>query len=332
MRVHLYRCYWFRRWGFGLGAIPMIARLCAGASAVYIHGIATWPTTLAAISCVLLRKRFIVAPRGGLMPDYVTLVKRNKRHKWWYYRLLTLPTLRHAAVIHCTSDLEARGVHDLLGGDPPTVTIPNGLHSRDYRVLPRAQGPGLKLCFLGHIQREKGINRFAELWLDERGENDRLIVAGRGTDVVYLAGFRRLLARAGDAIRYRGYVGRDAVVEILAESDFLVLPSGLEPGGGLRENFGNVVLEAMAAGRPVLVTRGLPWDQVEARGAGLVFDPTESSIREVLGRARELGAAEWTVMSREARAYAQEAFEVDRLAGRLWGRLVDWRSDSPALT
>jgi len=48
-------------------------------------------------------------------------------------------------------------------------------------------------------------------------------------------------------------------MELLATSNFLVLPSGLEEAGGMRENFGNVVAEAMASGRPVLVARGLAW-------------------------------------------------------------------------
>ena len=78
VKVRLYRCYGFRRWGFGLGAIPMILRLCLQMPVIYIHGIATWPSTLAAIFCTLLRRPFMVAVHGGLMPEHVDLIRQHK--------------------------------------------------------------------------------------------------------------------------------------------------------------------------------------------------------------------------------------------------------------
>ena len=62
--VWLYHCYGFRRWGFGLGAIPELFKLCLQAPVVYIHGIATWPSSLAAVFCMLLRRPFMVAVHG----------------------------------------------------------------------------------------------------------------------------------------------------------------------------------------------------------------------------------------------------------------------------
>ncbi|MDD5034715.1 MAG: glycosyltransferase, partial [Methylococcaceae bacterium] len=115
VEVTLYRCYGFRRWGFGLGAIPKLFALCRKAPVVYIHGIATWPATLAAVFCSLLRRPFMVAVHGGLMPEHVELIRRRKPHKWLYYQWLTLPTLRQAHAVHCTSETEADGVRGLLG-------------------------------------------------------------------------------------------------------------------------------------------------------------------------------------------------------------------------
>jgi len=39
---------------------------------------------------------------GGLMPEHVDLIRREKPHKWLYYRWLTFPTLRRAIAVHCT--------------------------------------------------------------------------------------------------------------------------------------------------------------------------------------------------------------------------------------
>jgi glycosyltransferase involved in cell wall biosynthesis len=326
--VNLFRCYGFRRWGFGLGAIPKLLNLCITAPAVYIHGIATWPSTLAAVFCALLRRRFMVAVHGGLMPEHVALIRREKPHKWLYYKLLTFPTLRRAVAIHCTSETEAQGVRDVLGRDARILLVPNGIDSRDVAVAEYPDKAGVQICFLGHIQREKGINAFIRAWLRSRGPADRLVIAGRSVDGPYFEEFKALLRQAGGLITYRGYIDRAEVMELLAGSHFLVLPSGLEEAGGMRENFGNVVAEAMAAGRPVLVARGLAWDQVEALGAGFVFDRSEASVLDALRRVQALSRPDWERMSRNARYYAERQFDPVRLGERVWQVLTGRRPDA----
>ena len=318
VEVQLYHCYGFRRWGFGLGAIPKLFKLCLQAPVVYIHGIATWPSTLAAIFCILLRRPFMVAVHGGLMPEHVELIRREKPHKWLYYRWLTFPTLRRAIAVHCTSDTEADGVRNVLGEDARILLVPNGIDSRDIQVTHYPAGEGLKLCFLGHIQQEKGINAFIRAWLKIRQPADQLVIAGRSVDGAYFEEFQALVEQAQGAISYRGYLERGEVMELLDASHFLVLPSGLEEAGGMRENFGNVVAEAMAAGRPVLVAKGLAWDHLEALGLGLVFDRTEASVCDVLRKAQALDRLTWEQMSWNGRQYVEHQLDPVKLGERVW--------------
>ncbi|MDP1667300.1 MAG: glycosyltransferase family 4 protein [Methylobacter sp.] len=316
--VRLYRCYGFRRWGFGLGAIPELFKLCLQAPVVYIHGIATWPSTLAAVFCTLLRRPFMVAVHGGLMPEHVDLIRRQKPHKWLYYKWLTFPTLRRAIAVHCTSETEAEGVRNVLGEDARILLVPNGIDSRDLNVAEYPAGEGLKLCFLGHIQQEKGINAFIRAWLKVRNPEDRLVIAGRSVDGAYFEEFQALVEQAQGAISYSGYLERGEVMDLLASSHFLVLPSGLEAAGGMRENFGNVVAEAMASGRPVLVAKGLAWDHLEAFEAGFVFDRTEASVCEVLRKAQTLNSVEWERMSRNGRQYVEQQLDPVKLGEQVW--------------
>lgn len=327
--VRLYRCYGFRRWGFGLGAVPELFKLCLQAPVVYIHGIATWPSTLAAVFCTLLRRPFMVAVHGGLMPEHVDLIRRQKPHKWLFYKWLTFPTLRRAIAVHCTSDTEAEGVRNVLGGNARILLVPNGIDSRDLKIAEYPAGEGVKLCFLGHIQQEKGINAFIRAWLKVRNPEDSLVIAGRSVDGAYFEEFQALVEQAQGAISYSGYLERGEVMDLLASSHFLVLPSGLEEAGGMRENFGNVVAEAMAAGRPVLVARGLAWDQLESFGAGFVFDRTEASVCDVLRKAQSLECLEWEQMSRYGRQYVEQQLDPIKLGERIWRVLK--RSDQADL-
>jgi glycosyltransferase involved in cell wall biosynthesis len=320
--VKLYRCYGFRRWGFGLGAIPEIFKLCRQAPRLYIHGIATWPSTLAAVFCVLLRRPFMVAVHGGLMPEHVALIRQRKPHKWLFYKWLTFPTLRRAIAVHCTSNTEAQGVAEVLANDARILLVPNGIDSREFQVADCPQSEGIQICFLGHVQQEKGINAFIRAWLKTRRPTDRLVVAGRSVDGAYFEEFQALLAQGQGAISYQGYLPVSDVKQLLADSHFLVLPSGLEEIGGMRENFGNVVAEAMAAGRPVLVAKGLAWDHLAAYGAGLVFERNEASVCAVLRQTQVVSPATWQEMSLRSRQYVERELDPLKLGDKVWDALT----------
>ena len=63
---------------------------------------------------------------------------------------------------------------------------------------------------------------------------------------------------------------------VFRESDVFVLPS-------YSENFGMVVVEAMAAEKPVVITKGVGISkEVEAAGAGIVIDKDEKQLAEAI--------------------------------------------------
>ncbi|PKU24465.1 glycosyltransferase [Telmatospirillum siberiense] len=317
VRVDLFRAILFKRWGFGPGALLSVLRSCLAAHTVYICGIANWPTTLAALVCTCLRRPFVVAPRGGLMRSTVATIKADKPHKWLFYRCLTLPTMRAAAYIHITSDLEQQGIRDLLP-EARSVLVPNGLDLTSWPIAPTARQKRLTFCYVGRISREKGINRFLEIWLANRQQGERVIVVGdvqgRGN---YGDRFKALVEQSAGAIELTGYLPRNEISTVLAHSDFLVLPSGIE-ANDIRENFGNCVAESLASGRPVLVSKGLAWDFAETDGLGLLFDKTEENIAAAIERARAIPDETYARMCRTARSYAENNLDINVTSDKLW--------------
>jgi len=119
------------------------------------------------------------------------LIRQRKPHKWLYYKCLTFPPC--AALSPCIAPATPRlkAVRNVLGEDARILLVPNGIDSRDIHVTQYPAGEGMKLCFLGHVQQEKGINAFIRAWLKVRNPSDRLVIAGRSVDGAYFESFRR---------------------------------------------------------------------------------------------------------------------------------------------
>jgi phosphatidyl-myo-inositol alpha-mannosyltransferase len=118
-----------------------------------------------------------------------------------------------------------------LGGD--AILIPNGLYVDRFDVPPRPEwrGDGGTLCFLGRV--------------DEPRKGLRVLVAGPG-DVEEARA--QIPPEHRDAVTFLGGVSDEDKAAMLASSDIYVAP---HTGG---ESFGIVLVEAMAAGAPVLAS------------------------------------------------------------------------------
>jgi glycosyltransferase involved in cell wall biosynthesis len=119
------------------------------------------------------------------------------------------------------------------------------------------------LLYVGRIASEKGLNvliKAANL-LEESGSSFKLILVGDGPA-------REQLAKAShDNIVFLGYKSGRELQELYASGDIFVFPSSTE-------TFGNVILEAMCSGLPVVAARaGGVKDNVIDMYNGLTFQP-----------------------------------------------------------
>lgn len=106
-------------------------------------------------------------------------------------------------------------------------------------------GRGGYALYVGRLSPEKGIRTLLEGWARLR-RRVPLIIAGDGP----LAPQVRDAAARIEGIRYVGWRDRAGVQALMADAALLVVPSIFY------ESFGQVVIEAFAAGTPVLTTAG----------------------------------------------------------------------------
>ena len=149
---------------------------------------------------------------------------------------------------------------------------------------------GKRLLFVGRLAAVKGIHILLEALASARQIDQYITLSliGDGPDRPALEAQARQMG-LGDAVTFLGYQSQSYVAEALGRHDALVLPS-------FAEGVPVVLMEAMAAARPVVATRvGGVAELVEDGVSGRLVAPGNpevlcAAIHEVLGTP-EMGAA-----------------------------------------
>lgn len=154
------------------------------------------------------------------------------------------------------------------------------------------------LLFLSRLHEKKGCDLLFQAFAKTASAAPDLDLVMAGPDQVGLeAKLRRIAAENGIASRvhWPGMLSGDIKWGALRACDAFVLPSH-------QENFGISVVEALAAGRPVLISNQVNiWPDIYADGIGLVDDDTSECTIRLLHRWLALSPAERGAMA--ARAY-----------------------------
>ncbi len=261
---------------------------------VHLHSVFLWPTAAAARAAVRAGVPYLLAPRGMLVRDL--LRRRGRLRKALWIGLVERRTLARAAGLHATSALEAEQAAALGLRLPPVFVVPNGVEPEPWDGEEAALAPAVRevlrqpfLLFLGRLSWKKGLDRLVGALAQVPGAV--LALAGPD-DEHYRPQLERQARELGvdDRVRFLGPVDGKDKAALLHRTAALVLPS-------YSENFGNAALEAMAAGRPVVVTPevGLA-APVRESGAGIVVEGEPRRLGEALrgliadpGRADEMG-------------------------------------------
>ncbi len=252
----------------------------AGFDVVHLHSVFLWPTAAAARAAERAGVPDLLAPRGMLVPDL--LRRRGRWRKAAWLRFVERRTLVHAAGLHVTAELEAEEARKLDLPLPRFFVVPNGI---DPEPVPSPDAPAAPvrdllagppvLLYLGRLSWKKGLDRLIPSLARVPGAV--LAVAGNDEEGIrpQLEALSREAGVAG-RVRFLGPVDGADKAALLHGCAALVLPS-------YSENFGNSVLEAMAAGRPVAVTPevGLAGVVREER-AGIVTDGDPALLGDAL--------------------------------------------------
>ena len=288
------------------------------------------PTGLLALYVhFVLKKPYVLALRGSDVPGY--------DHSNWYmaplHRLL-MPLTRYLWKRAAKVTVLSRGLDALARSTCPdveTVVISNAIDPDVFPAKPTATsaaqpGAPLRLLTVCRMVRRKGLNFLIEAMQELRKDGIELDLIGSGQEWQSVA---QLIEKRGleDCVTMLGYVPRDQLYHYYHQADIFVLPS-------LSESFGQVLLEAMSCGLPIVATTvgGIP-ETIRPERNGVLIPPADP--RAIVDAVRHLAAqpALRDEIGRRNAAHVRNRYSWAAVAGQyetLYQRALSGELDEPA--
>lgn len=221
---------------------------------LHIHALFSYPSTVAMAIARLKKVPYIVQPHG-LLCEWS--LQQKSRKKQIYLQLVERANLNASQALHFTTQQEQLEV-SLLGLKPSNFVLPLGIfpstpignaHQRLHQLLNIPANEPI-ILFLSRLHPKKGLDYLIRA-LSKSHHRFTFIIAGSGS-LEYQAYIKSLVFSTGLANRtiLVGFVQGEFKDILIQGSDLFVLTSH-------SENFAIVVLEALVAGLPLLITPGV---------------------------------------------------------------------------
>lgn len=248
------------------------------ADGIHIHGMWQQSSVAAGRAAIAQHKPYVVSAHGMLEP---WALRNHRVRKQIYSLFIERSILRHAGCLHALTQAEAEAYRRYAGRRPVAI-IPNGVTTPQtfspqpfLDAFPQLAGKRIVL-FLGRLHPKKGVDLLVQAWLDLAATHSdaTLVIAGPDSEGMR-SHLETLSATHRDSVVFTGMLDSTLKWSALAASECFVLPSHSE---GLSMG----VLEAMAAGKPVLLTPECNMPQVADHGAGWLVHAQVGELTEAL--------------------------------------------------
>lgn len=248
-------------------------------------------------------KSVVLSPRGELMSAAIdhkgTFYGFLKRIFFFIIRLLYWDHV----VYHATSEDELSSIHKYMGRYCRSILVPN------YMILPDVVNNTFVLnrkdylLYVGRLNAIKNIDELIRSLLLSNvflKSNLTLKIAGEkdGEYYEYLLNLIKSLSLEG-RVEFLGTVTGEQKNILYANAKCLCLMSK-------SENFGNVVIEALRQGTPVIASTGTPWQILETTGAGFWIEAKPEDIGRCVDAILSLREIDYLNMRQKASSLSNQ--------------------------
>lgn len=168
------------------------------------------------------------------------------------------------------------------------------------------------LLFLSRIHPKKGVWNLVNAYLKLKGENHNipdLVIAGPGIQTSFGKKIYRMAE--GNSVHFPGMLEGSAKWAAFYCCEAFILPSH-------QENFGIAVVEALACGKPVLISKQVNiWREIERGAGGLITSDTEDETYEMLKQWISLSKQIKREMGQNAANIYQMHYTIEKATGKM---------------
>ena len=224
-----------------------------------------------------IKAKLVLAPRGMLQQGAIQFKSGKKKKFLTVLNFFGVPKYIHA---HATDEQEKKDIYQYLPRVKKVTVIPNFSPLLQSAPAYLEKKPGqLRAIFISRVAPKKNILFFLSL-LAQLPADMQLAFTIRGAveDEHYWQQCIDMVEALPEniSIQYGGPVNNNEVTNVIHQHHLFVLPT-------LGENFGHAIFEALAAGRPVLISDQTPWRHLAEQHAGWDLPLTnEKAFVEVL--------------------------------------------------
>lgn len=312
-------------------SLPMaswLSRHVTEFDAVHVHALFSFAPIVAAQLARARGVPYVIRPLGVL--NHYGMRERRALLKRASVRWIEGPLLRDAAAVHFTSEHEQREAASLgiamrshvlpLGVEP----VPPGTSAALLDREPGLAGRRI-LLYLSRLDPKKNLEALLDALPQVVGVHPEvcLLVCGDGTPDYVKSVQARARDRGVDGhVVWAGHVRGAEKAAAFSLAEIYVLPSW-------SENFGIAPVEALWAGLPSILGRGVAVaEAIEAAGAGLAIDPDADGLAAAL--LSVLGDEPWRRRARQRSVeLARERYSVEAMGAGLremYSGLMDLRA------
>lgn len=327
-------------WCYSSRLVPWLVENLGRFDIVIVHGLWLYPTYGAHRAMKLFKKkntrfpRLFIMPHGMLDPYFQKAPERRLKalRNSIYWRLIEEKVVKEADGLLFTCEAELQLAREPFSPYHPRreLNVGYGISSPPFftpemrlaflRKCPQL-GDNPYLLFLSRIHEKKGVDLLIRVYktlLEESGKKNsslpKLVIAGPGLQTAFGQKIQRMVSQSlllRPFVFFPGMLDGDAKWGAFHGCEAFVLPSH-------QENFGIAVVEALACGRPVLISGQVNiWQEIEAEGGGLVAPDSLEGTRQMLQTWKGKSAEEKGLIAKGALNSFEKKFSIGPAAKQL---------------
>ncbi|HEX8514880.1 MAG TPA: glycosyltransferase family 4 protein [Bacteroidia bacterium] len=267
---------------------------------IYLNGIFSVYFTLIPLFCMRKRtdKAVVIAARGMFAGSALEVKKTKKK---FFMNAARLLRLFKNVVFHATNETEERDIKKALGEMIPVRiagNLPGKALPEKYSGREKLQGH-VRLVNIARIAPEKNLLYALEVLKQVKYRVD-FDFYGPVYNQEYWAQCKLVLDELPGNVRacYKGSIESHKVMSLLQNYHVMFMPTA-------GENFGHIILQALSAGCPVLISDQTPWNDLKNKGIGYDLQLSDQTgFADVIDEVAGMSQSDYDKTSKRAFDYA----------------------------